>query len=106
MFSFDDHPPTHEELQAFEASADVSVFVYDWRTCRHEGETVEFLRLLRAPEKLYANKVQLLNYRVGEESHLMLCTDFQKLASRKRMEHKYIAARSSANDRTCHRCMR
>ena len=105
MFDFEDHPPTHEELKAFEAAADVSVFIYDWQTCKHEGETVEFLRMLRAPETLNKHEVQLLNYSVGNESHLMLCTDFQKLASRQRSQHKFFG-RDADKDRTCHRCMR
>ena len=104
MFSFEDHAPTDEELQKFEANEDVSIFVYDWATRSCGESTVELLRLLRSPAKLYSQEVHLLNYRSGDDSHLVLCTDFQRLASRQRMEHKFFG--DVHRNRTCPRCMR
>ena len=106
MFCFDNHPPTHEELLEFEAKAEVSVFVYDWFSRTVDDETFELVILLRSPEKLYSQEVQILNYRSGDESHLMLVKDFQSLASLQHMRHKCLALRDTCHDHQCHRCMR
>ena len=103
MFNFDDHPPTDEELQVFEDKEGISVFVYDWFSRTHDTQVIESLRLIRSPVKLYSQEVHLLNYKAGEDSPLMLCTDFQKLACRRHMDLQFF---KHGNDyRCCHRCM-
>ena len=102
MFNFNDHPPTCE-LQVFEDKEDVSVFIYDWFSRTHDTQVIKSFTLLRSSAKLYPQEVHLLNYKTGEDSRLMLCTDFQKLACRRHLDLQFF--KHGHEYRTCPRCM-